>query len=141
MTFKLIFHVRLQLIKRGIWSLYVIRRANGEDPLQRDLPRPILFALLAKLDHIANSPAGPQSLGENVTHLICNETRIWQLSARHPYRLPYFFDEGRMIILTHVAQKQGGKTQSTPTQEIERARALKAEYEAAKRAKKLTFED
>ena len=52
------------------------------------------------------------------------------------YRVFCCFDEGRLIILFNGFQK---KTQKTPVQEIEKAKRIKKEYYADKRANKLDF--
>jgi len=47
------------------------------------------------------------------------------------FRIFSFFDEGKLIVLANGFQK---KTQRTPTQEIEKAEKIKAEYFAEKQA-------
>jgi len=48
------------------------------------------------------------------------------------FRILCFFDEGRLVVLTHGFQK---KTQKTPGREIERALRIRDEYYAEKKHK------
>lgn len=69
-------------------------------------------------------------------HSVSDEYKIWQVST-HKHRLLWFYDEGHIIICTHVFYKN--KNGRTPPKEIERACNIKVEYFEAKRANQLKF--
>ena len=118
----------------------MILKGNGEDPLLSDLPKQVLNATIRKIQHIAHAEKGPAALPSNRNHPLHSPDGIWQLSAQHPYRLPYFYLPGRVVVITHVLVKHGGQKHQTPAEEIAKARRLKQEFDAAKRAGQVQFE-
>jgi phage-related protein len=57
---------------------------------------------------------------------------LYEIRVKHSnniFRIFCFFDDGKLIVLANGFQK---KTDKTPKQEIERALAIKAAYEAEK---------
>lgn len=103
------------------WSIVFYRDAAGNSPVRE---------LLESLDLDAQQAIGwaiDQLVARNirareplVRHL---EDKLWELrrqSRTNIYRVIYFFFTGRKIVLVHGFQK---KTQKTPRQEIDTARA------------------
>jgi len=131
----------LRSILRGTWRLFAVCDAHGEsqlhaflksvesgDALAKDKTR-----LLAYLDRVAHTPL---PLRDNeITHIIDREWRIWQ-TTRGGVRVLWFYDEGRLMILSHGFEK---RTTKTPPAEIERAQRSAKTYFEAKKQRKLRF--
>lgn len=74
--------------------------------------------LLAKIECLATNP---RNMAKPL-HQICDG--IWQLE-QDQYRIPWFYDKGRVIICTHYFVKKQDKT---PKAEIDRAIKIREEY-------------
>ena len=103
------------------WSIVFYREASGRSPVREfldTLDDAAQESLLAGLELLrARNVRAREPL---VRHL---DGKLWELrreSRTNIYRVIYFFFAGRRIILLHGFQK---KTQHTPRQEIETARA------------------
>lgn len=117
----------------------MILRQDGSNPLLTDLPVKVWNVFAGTLNHVANAQKGPGCVGPNRNHQL--DSKIWQLSAHHPFRAPYFYRPSRFVIITHVFAKPGGKKSKAPQSEIDKANQLLAVYEAAEAGKTLVMED
>ena len=131
----------LKLVCRGVWRIYAICGERGEcalldflqgsgrgDTLGRDKRR-----LLAELDRVAHTSYPPNDT--EVSHKVDREHDIWQFT-RGGVRVLWFYDDGRLMILSHGFQKE---TRKTPERELGRARRAKGMYLQAKRIGQLRF--
>lgn len=109
------------MAQQGEWSVVFYRDEHGGSPvreflqsLDEDVQQSIGWAIeqLRVRNVQAHEPL--------VRHL---EAKLWELRRENKtniYRVIYFFFQGRRIVLVHGFQK---KTQKTPRQELEIARA------------------
>ena len=126
--------MRLRLIREGIWQVWGICNSRGEDPISSfDPSEAELIRILALLDQITANERGPAVLPDNRNHAVCDNPKILQLTV-HPARLLYVFDGQKVIVLCHVFEKKGGKTQKTRASDVEVAVRRLNEYRAAKAA-------
>lgn len=86
------------------------------------------------LDWVAHQPNGPPRNPE-VSHQIDPVHGIWQFTKGR-VRILWFYDEGRLIVVSHGFLKA---TQKTPEDEVRKAITAAATYSQAKRAGKLRF--
>ncbi len=105
----------------GDWSIVFYREDGGRSPVREfldGLDQTAQESLLAGIELLRLRNV--QAREPLVRHL---EGKLWELrreSRTNIYRVIYFFFVGRRIVLLHGFQK---KTQKTPRQEIETARA------------------
>lgn len=90
--------------------------------------------MMAFLDWVAHQPNGPPKNPE-VSHQVDSGHGIWQFTKGR-IRVLWFYDEGRVIVLSHGFVKA---TRQTPSEEIGRAVAAVTAYFQAKRTGKLRF--
>ena len=79
--------------------------------------------LFAQIEQLAKDPRNMA----RPLHQICDE--IWQLE-QDQYRIPWFYDKGRIIICTHYFVKKKNKT---PKAEKDRAKKIREEYKKGDR--------
>jgi len=73
------------------------------------------------------SIVGPKELPPANRHGIDENNGIWEL-IKGNYRVLFFYDEGKVVVCSHIFRK---KRQKTPVREITRAIRLKERYETA----------
>lgn len=121
--------MRLVRVRKSRWDVLALSDERGECPLFEDLlaltaatesERTKLLALLAFT--AANGPPRNREksndLGDGLFEFKTKKLRV-----------PYFYDEDRIILCTHVFKKQG---QRTPKEEILRALRMRDSYWRAK---------
>ncbi|WP_321914784.1 type II toxin-antitoxin system RelE/ParE family toxin [Paraburkholderia sp. J11-2] len=96
-----------------------------------------LHRCLAFLEHAAKN--GPEAFAENRTHHVGDNPKVWQFDVTGTLRLLYFYDDGRMIVLTKTFYKSGGKSGKTSKSLIKAAQKTYADYLKAKRDGTLEF--
>jgi phage-related protein len=121
--------MNLRIVRRARWRLYAVCSDRGECPLldflgERDRRSKEKLRMIARLQNMAEE--GPP-LNTSICHQI--EDGIWQVEAGR-IRVLWFYDEGRMIVLSHGFIKA---TQKTPEQEKRTARENLRRYKDAKR--------
>lgn len=105
----------------GDWSVVFYRDEAGQSPVReflRSLPEEAQTSIGWAIEQLR--VRNVQAREPLVRHL---EGKLWELrreSRTNLYRLIYFFFRGRRIVFVHGFQK---KTQKTPRQEIDLARA------------------
>ncbi|NCB26047.1 MAG: type II toxin-antitoxin system RelE/ParE family toxin [Bacteroidia bacterium] len=122
--------MRLWLVVKENFAVYVVERENSDHDcyafLSEDWLPPNTTARKEKmrlLRLIQQACRNPLSLSDPC-HTITDG--IWQFKVRGgSYRIPWFYDEGKVIICTHYFVK---KNQKTPKEEQERAIRIKQEY-------------
>jgi phage-related protein len=120
----------LKLIRGGTWRLYAICTTRGDCPLEEFLGSRAELGkdkdrMLRRLEAIAEH--GPEYLPD-ISHQI--EPEIWQ-TEQGRIRVLWFYDRGRMIVVSHGFVK---RTQKTPAREKQTALRMLAEYKAARAA-------
>ena len=131
--------MRLRVVRRGLWTVFAVCNERGDCPLLEFLfdglsptpwglqPRGPLGSqkvrMLARLAEVAQN--GPPR-NTKICHQI--ETDIWQLELGR-IRILWFYDQGRVVILSHGFLKQ---TQKTPEAEKQVARETLRRYREAK---------
>lgn len=113
------------LISGSYWSLYYM--TSGSDTLKdflSVLSSPLSSKIDANFKNFVNRNKWFNK--EKVNYL---EDGIWELKV-HPARMLFFFDESRVVVLTHGFIK---KCQKTPRKEILKAKARKADMTGLKR--------
>jgi hypothetical protein len=128
--------VKLRRLAHGLWTVWGICNARGDDPIERlgvDVDRAI-----GLLDHVARN--GPGVLPDNRNHAICENPKIIQLSAGRA-RLAYFFDGQRLIVICHAFAKSGGKSGKTNQSDIQVAATARAAYYQAKATNTLEYDN
>lgn len=108
------------------WSVVFYRDERGGSPV-RDFPAGLDIEVEASMGWAIERLRERNVLAQEplVRRL---EGKLWELrreSRTNIYRLIYFFFQGRRIVFVHGFQK---KTQRTPRQEIETARARYARF-------------
>lgn len=116
--------------------MYECVDARGEGVLLDIHPKDRLRCL-AFLEHVAGH--GPEVFADNRTHHVGEEPKIWQFDVVGKLRLLYFYDEGKVVVLSKSFYKEGGKSGKTPKQLIKAAQLLYREYLAAKLAGTLVY--
>ncbi|WP_232457886.1 type II toxin-antitoxin system RelE/ParE family toxin [Burkholderia ubonensis] len=101
---------------------------------EKDMDRCVAF-----LEHAARH--GPEAFGENRTHHVGDDPKVWQFDVTGTLRLLYFYDEGRVVVLTKAFYKSGGKSGKTPKALIKAAQKLYTDYMRAKQANTLEIEE
>ena len=129
--------MHIQVIYAHTWTVGVILKADKSNPFLCDMPGQVWNVFAGTLRHISLALDGPRVLPANRNHQL--DGKIWQLSASHPYRAPYFFQPGNRLIVTHIFAKHGGKRQNTPKAEIEKAQDLLGKYKQASQLNELEF--
>ena len=134
----------LRVIRRGQWSLLAVCNERGDCPLldflyEGSTPTPFGFRprgplakqkirMLVRLATVAET--GPPRNAE-ICHQIAED--IWQIELGR-VRILWFYDEGRIVVLSHGFLKS---TQKTPEAEKSRARSALKEYREAKARRRL----
>jgi len=134
----------LRVVCRGPWTLLAVCNERGDCPLldflyEGSTPTPFGFQprgplaeqkirMLARLAAVAET--GPPH-NAKICHQI--EGDIWQIEHGR-VRLLWFYDEGRVVILSHGFLK---RSQKTPEAEKSLARAALREYREAKVRRRL----
>lgn len=96
---------------------------------------PQCLAFLAKV-----AEHGPMSLPENRSHHVStDEPKIWQFDVTGTLRLLWFYDEGKVVVVSHCFYKAGGKKNTTPRKLVAQAQAAHQEYFGAKATGSLTI--
>lgn len=118
----------LELVSEDVFKVFVVVH-EGKDYdcahfLSRDWEPPNRRCEAARnrlLSQIERLAADPRNMAKPL-HQMCDE--IWQLK-KDQYRIPWFYDKGRIIICTHYFVKKGDKT---PRAEQDRAMKIREEY-------------
>jgi phage-related protein len=121
--------MKLRLVCQDRWALYAVCTDRGDCPLLdflRDTDPSSHLAkskrqMLRRLEAIAQT--GMTQVTE-ISHQISGD--IWQLE-KGDLRILYFYDRGRVIILSHGFAKESRKT---PRSEIRRAQEALQKYRA-----------
>lgn len=74
---------------------------------------------------------------DEISHILDRERGIWEF-IRGGVRVPYFYDEGKVVVCSHGFAKSSRKT---PKQELSRAQRCFDQYEAAKARNDLEVEE
>jgi phage-related protein len=124
---------------REAWSICEVLNARGDGVLadiedEKDFNRCVAF-----LEHAAKH--GPEAFAENRTHHVSENPKVWQFDVTGTLRLLYFYDEGRVIVLTKMFYKSGGKSGKTSKALIKAAQKVYSDYVEAKRKGTLEFID
>lgn len=122
--------MELRLVFEDRWRVLSVCGRRGEDTfmdflesLQKDMGGN-RATLMSNLEHASKS--GPTRRSD-ISHNIAK--KVFQFTAG-PLRVPYFYDEGRIIILTHCFIKDSKKT---PRKHIRRAVRAREKYFRAKK--------
>jgi phage-related protein len=122
--------MKLRVVCRGLWTLYAVCTDRGDCPLLEFLAdgasshvAKTKRQMLRRLESI--SQRGVVQVTE-ISHQIAES--IWQIE-KGDVRILYFYDKGRVIILTHGFVKD---TQKTRPAEIERAQDALQRYRTEK---------
>jgi hypothetical protein len=122
--------VILRRIRRGKWQLYAVCNARGDcdllkflrfspgDAIAQDKTR-----MLGLFRRVAESPTGPPK-NDEVSHQLNKENDIWEFIVGR-VRVVWFYESGRVLILTHGFMKA---TQKTPPAQIYRAIKARKDY-------------
>ena len=121
--------MRVEAVIKDAWSIYEVLNARGDRALD-DLEECDMERCLAFLEHAAKH--GPEAFAENRTHNVCDDPKIWQFDVTGTLRLLYFYDDGRMIVLTKMFYKAGGKSGKTPKAPLKAAKDAYEAYQTAK---------
>ena len=114
--------MKLRVICQGLWTLYAICTDRGDCPLLEFLADGTSSHLaktkrqmLRRLESIAQR--GVIQVTE-ISHQIAED--IWQIE-KGDIRILYFYDKGRVIILSHGFVKQSQKTRPAEIQRAQNA--------------------
>jgi phage-related protein len=123
--------LRVAAVIQEAWSICEVLNARGDGVLadiegEKDFNRCVAF-----LEHAAKH--GPEAFAENRTHHVGEHPKVWQFDVTGTLRLLYFYDEGRLIVLTKTFYKSGGKSGKTPKALIKAAQKIHSDYVEAKR--------
>ncbi len=132
--------MKLRLIDRGRFQVYAICRQGGRcdllDHLESAIPLENQDRKLSKEErdavemfHLLVSVA-ESGLPENNEKKRRLSDEVWEL-RKGKLRIPFFLDDGNLIICTHHFRKQ---SQRTPQKEIKRAENAKKRYMEDKRS-------
>ncbi len=122
--------MKLQLVAKEVFSVYAVETSGGETDCayflsddwvpqnkEESTERNRIFRI------IQQACKNPRILSEPC-HTIAEG--VWQFKVRGgSYRIPWFYDENKIIICTHYFVKKG---QKTPKAEKEKALKIKKEY-------------
>jgi hypothetical protein len=133
--------VILRSIRKGQWRLDAVCTTRGECDLLEFLQAPPGDALAGDKARMLRlfewvSSAGPPR-NDEISHIIDRPDGIWEF-IKGRVRVAWFYDEGRMVILSHGFIKA---TKKTPPAEIERARRARNEYLRDKKAQRITYQE
>jgi phage-related protein len=128
----------LRVIERGSWTLLAVCTGRGECSLLDDLEglAPNLSGDGVRLSRLLERVAeyGPPK-NTDINQKIKGD--IWEFTPGR-IRVLYFFDQGKLIVCSHMFVK---KTQKTPAREIQRAEEIRARYLADKAQGALEIEE
>ncbi|MHA7685892.1 type II toxin-antitoxin system RelE/ParE family toxin [Cupriavidus sp. PET2-C1] len=110
--------------------MYELLNARGDGVLAGLATAKDAERCFAFLEHAAKH--GPEAFAENRTHHVCDDPKIWQFDVTGTLRLLYFYDAGKVIVLSKLFYKAGGKSGKTSKDLIKAAQKVHAEYQAAK---------
>ncbi len=120
--------MKLRVVCKGLWTLYAVCTDRGDCPLLEFLAdgasshvAKTKWQMLRRLESI--SQRGVVQVTE-ISHQIAED--IWQIE-KGDIRILYFYDKGRVIILTHGFVK---KTQKTRQSEVQQAQDALRRYQA-----------
>ncbi|AET90656.1 hypothetical protein BYI23_B000490 [Burkholderia sp. YI23] len=122
-----------------VWSIYELLNDRGDAVLSgvREDEMSACLAFLAKV-----SVHGPASLPDNRSHHVStDEPKIWQFDVTAKLRLLWFYDAGKLVVVSHCFYKQGGKKNTTPRDLVEAAQGVFRQYFADKANGNLQIED
>jgi len=133
--------VKLMRVETGseqaYWTIYAVCAANGECPLLNSLQdleaagdEAMVSKFAALLRYVVKRSGGPRELRKEKSRQLDKDHRIWEFKAGH-LRVPYFYEEGSVIICTHSFVKD---TRQTPSSEKKAATRTKAAFEEAKKS-------
>jgi hypothetical protein len=74
---------------------------------------------------------------DEISHILDRKRGIWEF-IRRALRVPYFYDEGRVVICSHGFAKSSKKT---PKEELARAQRCFDQYQTAKAQNALEIEE
>lgn len=117
----------LWLVRKGIWTIHadssLLKDLDGLDQHKK-------YKILKLFSAIADGNRNPQQLPDDRCHQIDAGEKLWQFRSGD-IRIPWFYDEGKIIVCSHLFIK---KCQKTPPSEISRAIKLKQEYFSHKKS-------
>ncbi|WP_347880642.1 type II toxin-antitoxin system RelE/ParE family toxin [Cupriavidus gilardii] len=119
--------------------MYEVLNARGDGVLEGFVGDKDAERCFAFLGHAAQH--GPEAYAENRTHHVSDDPKIWQFDVTGTLRLLYFYDAGKVIVLSKLFYKAGGKSGKTPKTLIKAAQQMFAEYEAAKKNGTLEYDE
>ncbi len=133
--------MRLWLVAEETFAVYAVEHSDGEHDcclfLSEEWSPPNTASATERkrlLRHIAQACKDPRSLS-GTCHAIAEG--IWQFKVHGgSYRIPWFYDENKLIICTHFFVKKG---QKTPKAERDRAIRIRQEYFSKKASKALDW--
>ena len=117
--------MKLRVVARARWEIMACCTPRGDCPVMEGLDDPAglaagdhmkMLALLLFTAH--NGPPRNREKSNDLGDGLC------EFKTKY-LRIPYFFDEGRVILCTHLFKKERGKT---PPAEIERANSVRRRY-------------
>ncbi|HEX4964462.1 MAG TPA: type II toxin-antitoxin system RelE/ParE family toxin [Thermoanaerobaculia bacterium] len=127
--------MKVRVVSRGLWTLYAVCTDRGDCPLLEFLADTTSSHLaktkrqmLRRLEMIAQT--GVVRVTE-ISHQIAED--IWQIE-KGDIRILYFYDKGRVILLSHGFVKE---TQKTRPAEIQRAQEALRRYRAERHELKI----
>ncbi|MBB3170149.1 type II toxin-antitoxin system RelE/ParE family toxin [Simiduia aestuariiviva] len=118
------------------WRLLVESDCEGESDLADSLSQLKGGELSGwlKLFELA-AEVGPTALPASNRHEVDKDRKIWEF-IKGNYRVLYFYDEGKLIVCSHIFRK---KSQKTPESEKKKVCRLRDRYFEAKEEDKLIF--
>ena len=119
--------------------MYELLSARGDGVLDGFASDKDAQRCFAFLEHAAKY--GPEAFAENRTHHVGDDPKIWQFDVTGTLRLLYFYDAGKVIVLSKLFYKSGGKSGKTPKDLIKAAQKQYAEYQAAKQNGTLEYDE
>ncbi|OXI38822.1 hypothetical protein CFB84_27870 [Burkholderia aenigmatica] len=121
------------------WSVFELLSERG-DPVLSGVKPGDLSTCFAFLKHVSDH--GPDSLPHNRSHHVStDEPKIWQFDVTGTLRLLWFYDEGKVVVVSHCFYKQGGKKGTTPRNVVARAQDTYRKYFEAKQSGSLEIEE
>lgn len=120
--------MKLKEVRKQEWTILAICEDRGTCDFYTwlaELPENIRDSINALFDRVATS-GSPKNT--EISHQI--DEHIWQWTPQRDVRIAWFYDKGKLIIISHGFEKHGQKTK-----ESDRSRA-RAAYEAYLKAKK-----
>jgi hypothetical protein len=101
--------LKIAVVFRDAWSIYEVVNERGDGVLSDIIGTEDESRCLAFLEHAAAN--GPEAYAENRTHNVADTPKVWQFDVTGKLRLLYFYDAGRIVVLTRCFFKAGGKSE------------------------------